>query len=44
MYDFLVGFKTGIKRIFTYNNKEYEVRYDEVLDIFHLMDSHEDPT
>jgi 5'(3')-deoxyribonucleotidase len=38
MDNVLVDFKTGIDRISSYNKKEYEGRYDEVPDIFSLMD------
>ena len=38
MDNVLVDFKTGIDRISLYNKKEYEGRYDEVPDIFSLMD------
>lgn len=38
MDNVLVDFKTGIDRISSYNKKEYEGRYDEVSDIFSLMD------
>ena len=38
MDNVLVDFKTGIDRISSYNRKEYEGRYDEVPDIFSLMD------
>lgn len=38
MDNVLVNFKTGIDRISSYNKKEYEGRYDEVPDIFSLMD------
>ena len=37
MDNVLVDFKTGIDRISSYNKKEYEGRYDEVPDIFSLM-------
>ena len=38
MDNVLVDFKTGIDRISSYNKKEYKGRYDEVPDIFSLMD------
>ena len=43
MDNVLVDFKTGIDRIPSYNKKEYEGRYDEVPDIFSLMDPMEGP-
>jgi len=42
MDNVLVDFKTGIDRISSYNKKEYEGRYDEVPDIFSLMDPMKD--
>ena len=38
MDNVLLDFKTGIDKISSYNKKEYEGRYDEVPDIFSLMD------